>query len=474
VAERTAQLEAANRAKSVFLSTMSHEIRTPMNAILGYAQLMLRDSSLGSDATANLKIIGRSGEHLLTLINDVLDMSKIEAGHTKLSPATFNLPSLVDELAAMFRLRAEAKALRFEVLTDGVVLPSIVADEGKLRQALINLLGNAIKFTTRGWVKLHVTLEQRKEDHLWLMAQIEDTGPGISGEDLATLFEPFSQVNRGLQSEEGTGLGLAISRHCARLMGGDITVSSSPGSGSVFRFEIPLEHGETRIGIKRSVPRRVTGIRAGAIIPRILVVDDQLENRDWLMKLLTAVGFSVRGAENGEAAIRTWEDWGPGLILMDIHMPVMGGLEATRRIKADPRGAHTSIVVLTASAMDDDRRSVLESGADNFLAKPCSEDQLLESMRALLQLTYDYEDVAAEDPGAGGSAVLSPRMLLPISPQLLEQLRGATSNGSKRLLDTLILKVRESDDGLANALQELADKYDYDSLTRLLGEACNR
>jgi signal transduction histidine kinase len=325
-----AEAEAATRAKSTFLSTMSHEIRTPMNAILGYAQLMLRDPGLGPDAKANLAIIGRSGEHLLGLINDVLDMAKIEAGRTELNPSTFNFPRFLDDLAAMFRLRAEAKALRFDMLVDGESVPYVVADEGKIRQALINLLANAIKFTKRGQVKLHVTLESRSADRLRLSASVQDTGPGISYEEQSKLFEPFTQTSRGLHSQEGTGLGLAITRKYARLMGGDVTVISSPGEGSTFQFEIPVERGNSGVAVRRSAPRRVIGIRTGN--PRILVVDDQFENRDWLIKLLTAIGFSVRGSVNGEAAIRDWEEWDPRFILMDIHMPVMDGLEATRRI----------------------------------------------------------------------------------------------------------------------------------------------
>jgi PAS domain S-box-containing protein len=469
-----AEAQAANRAKSTFLSTMSHEIRTPMNAILGYAQLMLRDPELGTDAKVNLKIIGRSGEHLLALINDVLDMSKIEAGRTELNPATFNLSTLLDDLAAMFRLRADAKALRFKMLVDGESVPYIVADEGKIRQALINLLGNAIKFTRSGEVKLHVTLDQRSAD-LWLSACVEDTGLGIANEELEKLFEPFSQTKGGLNTQEGTGLGLAISRKYARLMGGDITVTSSPGTGSIFRFEVPIERGDAGIAIRRSAPRRVIGIRAGTEAPRILVVDDHFENRDWLIKLLTSLGFSVRGAENGAAAIRSWEEWNPQLILMDMHMPVMDGLEATRRIKTDARGKETIIIALTASALDEDRRAVSQSGADDFLSKPCREDELLEKMRALLNIAYDVEMSGAEDQPVAGAAALGVERLKQIPLELVEQLSNATLEGNKRLLDKLILQVRETEDaGSAHALQELADKYDYDALTRLLEEACCR
>jgi len=469
----TADAEAANRAKSTFLSTMSHEIRTPMNAILGYAQLMLRDPGMGAEAKANLKIIGRSGEHLLALINDVLDMSKIEAGRTELNPITFNLSRLLEDLAAMFRLRAEAKGLRFEMLSDGESVPYVRSDEGKIRQVLINLLGNAVKFTQTGQVKLLVTLEQRN-GQLWLSSRVEDTGPGITDKEQEKLFEPFSQTKRGLSTLEGTGLGLAISRKCARLMGGDVTVASTPGSGSTFRFEVPIEPGDAGVAVRKSVLRRVVAISAGQEVPKILVVDDQLENRDWLIKLLTVIGFSVQGAANGQAALRNWEEWNPQLILMDVHMPLMDGLEATRRIKADSRGSHTVIVALTASAMAEDQRRVSASGADDFLAKPCNEDELLEKMRVLLNIAYDYEDTnMAEDHTDVGATVLNARGLEQLPRQLVEELGNATLSGNKKLLDQLILKVQESGSAeSAHALQDLADNYDYDALTQLLEAVC--
>ena len=272
-------------------------------------------------------------------------------------------------------------------------------------------------------------------------------------------------------------MGLAISRQFARLMGGDITVTSNPGKAPCSGFEIPIERGDAaELAVRRSTPRHVIGIRAGTSVPRILVVDDQFENRDWLMKLLTAVGFSVRGADNGELAIRNWEGWSPDLILMDLHMPVMDGLEATRRIKADPGGKETVIVVLTASALDDDRRAVAQSGADDFLAKPLSDDDLLEKMRDLLHITYDHEELgeAGGQPLNGASAVSSERLArLPL--ELIEELRDATLSGNKRFLDELILRVGAIDgSGCAHGLQELADKYEYDALARVLEGARNR
>ena len=469
-----ADAESANWAKSTFLSTMSHEIRTPMNAILGYTQLMLRDQSLGTEVKTNLRIISRSGEHLLSLINDVLDMSKIEAGRTQINPSTFNLSRLLEDLISMFRLRAEAKGLRFEALADGERLPYLVADEGKIRQALINLLGNAIKFTNRGQIRLQITLEQRSADRLWLSARVEDTGLGISDEDQVKLFEPFSQARDALNTKEGTGLGLAITRRHARLMGGDVRVSSSLGRGSVFLFEVPVERGDTRVASERSAFRRVTGLATRTRSPKILIVDDQIENRDWLAKLLASIGFSVKIADNGEAAIQNWEEWDPQLILMDVHMPVMDGLEAIRRIKADPRGRHTVIVALTASAMDDDRETAYQSGADDFLSKPCRESELLKKIGGQLNIQYEYEEMSRdhEDSHLVGGKTLGAERLGLLPPEMLNKLGNATLGGDKKSLDHLILEISETvDAGVGQVLQGLADNYDYDALTRLLDAA---
>ena len=401
-------------------------------------------------------------------------MSKIEAGRVDLNPTTFNLPRLLNDLAAMFRMRAGAKALQFEMLVDGETSSYVVGDEGKIRQVLINLLGNAVKFTQLGRITLHVILSQRG-DQLRLSARVEDTGAGLSAGEQEKLFEPFTQTRRGLRSQEGTGLGLAISRNYARLMGGDITVSSKPGEGSVFRFEIPIERGSADVAVRRYVRRRVKGLRSDAGAPAILVVDDHPENRDWLMKLLTSVGFSVRGAENGEAAIQVWEEWSPRLILMDVHMPVMGGIEATRRIKEDTRGKDTMIVALTASALDEDRRAVAQSGADDFVSKPCSENELLEKIRVLSGIAYDYEEIEEAEGQPAGMAGLSAEKLSQLPGELIEELRNATASGNKRVLDRLILKVSETvDAGCAHDLRALADKYDYDAITQLLEAVCRR
>jgi PAS domain S-box-containing protein len=462
--------ESANRAKSAFLANMSHEIRTPMNAILGYSQLMLRDPHLGPDAKDNLGIINRSGMHLLALINDILDMSKVEAGHVAVNPAPFDMVDLVKDLEVMFRLRTEAKALSLEVLIGPDCQRSIEADEGKLRQVLVNLLGNAVKFTERGSIRLRMSMTQRENQQLWLSAQVEDTGHGIAAEEQTGLFRPFAQSLSGRNLQGGTGLGLAISRQFIRLMGGEITLVSELGKGSAFHFEVPVRPAAAGFVSKHRGTRRVTGLQSTQPAPRVLIVDDEPNNRGWLTRLLKIIGFSVQEAADGAAAIRLWQEWQPDLILIDVRMPVMDGLEATRRIRRQPGGAETVIIALTASAMEEDRRVVMQSGVNAFLSKPCQEDQLMQTMQAHLNLSYLYDDMEAPRNNSGealGSDLQSaPIQELP--PQLVGDLQLAVRNGQKDRLDQLIQQVGERHVVVSQALKDLAERYDYDALTKLL------
>ncbi|HXB73850.1 MAG TPA: response regulator [Candidatus Acidoferrales bacterium] len=467
--------ESANRAKSAFLANMSHEIRTPLNAIMGYSQLMLRDPDLGPGAKENLNIINRSGVHLLALINDILDMSKIEAGQVGLNPAPFDLLDLVKDLEVMFRLRAETKGVKLEVDICPDCQRSIESDMGKLRQVLVNLLGNAVKFTERGSIRLRMSMTQRENGQLWLSAQVEDTGLGIAAEEQTGLFRPFVQSQSGRNLQGGTGLGLAISQQFIRLMGGEIRLVSEAGTGSTFYFEVPVLAVNGGFVSKQMETRSVTGLESAHPAPRILIVDDEPNNRGWLTRLLKIIGFSMREAADGEEAIRVWQEWKPDLILMDVRMPVMDGLEATRRIRQHEGGAEPVIIALTASAMSDDRRVVMQSGVNDFLSKPCQEDELLQKMQAHLKLSYLYDGTLYDGTEAprndSGAALGSDPISVPVQElpaELAGDLRLAIGNGDKGRLDQLIEQVGERDSALSLALKNLADRYEYDALTYLL------
>src|SRR4051794_23862960 len=311
-------LQQANRAKSIFLANMSHEIRTPMNAILGFSQLMQRDQGLTTRQTQYLGTINRSGEHLLALINDILEMSKIEAGRTTLNPSTFDLPALLDDLEMMFRVRTNEKKLSFSVERIGDDVPHyIVADINKMRQVFINVLGNAVKFTEHGGLGVRVLADRNAAKGPSLRVEIEDTGPGISQDEQDRLFRHFEQTKSGQQTGTGTGLGLAISREFVRLMGGDITLSGQVGKGSIFVIDLPLKEGEAQAVQTKEKPRHVLRLQPGQAACRVLIADDIEENRQLLVQLLGPVGFEVRLAGNGAEAVKQFEEWRPSLILMD-------------------------------------------------------------------------------------------------------------------------------------------------------------
>jgi two-component system sensor histidine kinase/response regulator len=462
--------EVANRAKSAFLANMSHEIRTPMNAILGYSQLLQRSPGLDAEQRNYLEIIGRSGDHLLDLINDVLEMSKIEAGHRKLNLGTVDLQAMLGDLGRMFRLRADEKGLSFEIQRSPGVPRYVSSDEGKLRQVLVNLLGNAMKFTQRGGVVVRVDSRPTRAGGQELAADVADTGPGIAAAEIGELFRPFAQTRTGIDAQGGTGLGLALSREFARLMGGDITVESAVGAGSVFRFAIPIEVVEQPPS-PRAAPssRRVVGLFGEGSPPRVLTVDDHEENRVWLSLLLQQIGFDVRRAANGAEALDVFDTWAPHVVLMDLHMPVMDGFTAMRAIRARPAGRATAIVAVTASAFDDTREAIFEAGADGWLRKPVHEAQVLAEIERLIGVQYRYlaPYVRSLSPAQPMRAV-RPGAAAPLPPGLRESMRDAARAADFDGLRELIETIPPEAAAVAAELRELLDRYAYEGIERHL------
>jgi signal transduction histidine kinase/ligand-binding sensor domain-containing protein/CheY-like chemotaxis protein len=464
--------EAASRAKSTFLANMSHEFRTPLNAILGFTQIMTRDRRLPPDHRQDIEIIHRSGEHLLGLINDVLDMSKIEAGRMRLNQRGFDLVRMLEGLEEMFALRAEQKGLALSLELDPGVPHYVTADDGKLRQVLMNLLGNAVKFTDQGQVVLRVhtaspPVSHGPESSLWVRFQVEDTGSGILPEELQQIFVPFVQSSSVQSSAEGTGLGLAISQQYVQLMGGEIRVSSQPGQGSVFQFELPLEAIDVGDLEKPPPTRRVVSLAPDQPAWRLLVVDDSEVNRKLLVKIFQPVGFQVREAANGVEALAVWEAWEPHLIWLDMRMPVMDGYETTRRIKATTRGMATVIIALTASALEEDKAVILSEGCDDYMRKPFREEDLFEAVAHHLGVRYLYEEIkpetAPETSSAGDEQTLAAQ-LDAAEPAWLAELERAAILGDVQAIDHLAGQVAVRQPGLAATITRLARQFEHERI----------
>jgi len=459
--------EAANVAKTGFLANMSHEIRTPLNAILGFSQLMRRDEGLSARQRQQLDIINNSGEHLLELVNDVLEMAKIESGRVTLNPTAFDLKALMDSLEKLFSGQADSKGLRLRFIRSDDVPRFLIADESRLRQVFVNLLGNAVKFTEKGGVTLRVGARREESGALHLVAEVEDTGPGIASEELDRLFEYFEQAGAGRRAESGTGLGLAISRGFVHLLGGEITVRSEVGEGSVFSFCVAVEEAGEKASAGGAEARRVTGLRAGEPRRRVLIADDAADNRELLVQLLEPIGFGVRAVSDGKQAVAEFRSWHPDLILMDMRMPVMDGYEATRRIRATPVGAHVPIIGVTASVFSEMRHEVFAAGVDDFLGKPFSDSELFDKIGRLLGSHYVYaEEAATPEPEEGGA--LSAEAVAALPGDLVDRIRRATVAADFDAVLDLADEVDRIDHQIAKALRSLADRFDSERILAVL------
>lgn len=392
---------AASEAKSVFLANMSHELRTPLNGVLGYAQILLRDQGLSARQYEAVQAIQRSGEHLLTLINDILDISKIEAGGLEIVATEFHLPQLLENLTDVLRIQAEQKDIGFVYKAVSDLPIGVKGDARRLRQVLVNLLGNAIKFTEHGSVTFMVAHQNGR-----LQCQIEDTGIGIAPDVLAEAFAPFRQTGDRERAVPGMGLGLPISRRLIELMGGELHVQSEPGQGSTFWFDLELPAAPGWTAIPASEPALITGYKEPQ--KKILVVDDSLANRTVAVEMLSPLGFEVREAVDGADAVAQAQTFRPDVILMDLVMPHMDGLEATRQIRALPALKDTAIVAVSASAFDEDRERSRQAGCDNFLAKPFRLERLLDMLQTYLGLTWQSQSVADAIVSSSTPAVIVP------------------------------------------------------------------
>lgn len=466
--------EAANQAKSRFLANMSHELRSPLNAILGFSQVMLRSNNISTEQAENIQIIYRSGEYLLTLINQVLDLSKIEAGKTTLNLENVDLHHLLQDLEDMFQLQAINDGLKLVFEYQELTPQHIYTDGVKLRQVLINLLSNALKFTHSGTVKLQANLLNITQDNQTLSSPftlnfiVQDTGVGISTEELPQIFEAFNQAQAGREIHEGTGLGLAISRRFVELMNGNISVTSQLGEGTTFQFHIQTSLGAETLNHYSTISGKIIGLAPDQPSYKILVVDDKLVNRQLLRKFLEPLGFIVEEASNGREAIDLWAIWSPHLILMDMRMPIMDGYEATTYIKSTLQGQATAIIALTASVLEEEKAVILSTGCDDFIRKPFREQTIFDALERHLGVSYLYAETEVISTADTPLNSLTPEDLHCMPEAWRNDLYNAALEADSTLVLQLIDRIPASENALGQSLTKLTRQFQFEQIMELV------
>ncbi|ACB51725.1 two-component hybrid sensor and regulator [Crocosphaera subtropica ATCC 51142] len=475
VKERTKQLEKANQAKREFLGNINHELRTPLNLIIGYIDRLYQDGYLNNEQKKQLDIIDRNSQHLLSLINQILDISKIESGHITLQENSFNLSQLLTNLQEVFNLSCYSKGLNL-ILENKIEdkLNYIYADKNKLKQILINLLHNAVKFTDKGMIKISAEVSNHRSLHYsknqpnyTLRIQVKDTGKGIAREEISQLFKAFEQTQTGRNLNQGTGLGLYISHQFIKLMGGNITVESSPHSGTTFTLEIPVKLSQKDLILSQPTVKKVIGLANHQTHYRILVVDDDLESRDLLVNMLLSVGLSVQAANNGQEAISLWQQWQPHLIWMDLQMPIIDGCKATQHIKKASHSQFPYIILVTADASETVRKKALFCGCDDFVAKPYHGAIIWEKMTQYLGLQYIYEQDKDQDQTPSFPDINSVD-LVGIPREWLSQIYQASLHLQGKKVLALIQEIAKSHPILAQYLTQLAEGYQFEKIINLL------